>query len=85
MLGNGLIGAPQSPEGLGFLPKYVLHVLTLGLMWGDTGQVSTGVPLWSATTSQGGQCVQGLWAQLEAQQNPNLELHNCTLLPTSGL
>ena len=34
MLGNGLIGAPQGPEGLGFLSQYMLHVLTLGLMWG---------------------------------------------------
>jgi hypothetical protein len=34
VLGNGLIGAPQGPEGLGFLSQYMLHVLTLGLMWG---------------------------------------------------
>ena len=31
MLGDGLIGAPHSPEGLGFLPQRMLHVPALGL------------------------------------------------------
>jgi hypothetical protein len=34
VLSNGFIGAPHSPEGLGFLPQRVLHVLTLGLTQG---------------------------------------------------
>lgn len=68
VLGNGLIGTPQGPKSLGFLSKHVLHVLTLGLMWGIQRYVSTrsqagelthlftaGVPLWSPTTSQGSQ------------------------------
>lgn len=31
VLGDGLVGAPHGPEGLGFLPQCVFHVPALGL------------------------------------------------------
>lgn len=38
VLGDGLVGAPHGPEGLGFLPQCMLHVPALGLMGGRRGR-----------------------------------------------
>lgn len=74
MLSDGLIGAPEGPEGFCFLSKYMLHVLTLGLTWGIQDKSALEFLCGVQAQAREASVLQVLWAQRQIQHN--LELHH---------